>query len=293
MLAIPSVCGSWGGIAGELRYFADRSGTPRAGIEGTQIPLELIRKYATREAPELAYDPRRKHSPLVLRQRVEYFGFELDREVESVEEFPLEHAGSARRILAETLARGEARHPSTRRNQEVVDEIRDTYRKSGGTTPRLGLQELTELYEGLLEGVNSMDEFRERKLILDADSIVPAAERIRYSALPLFAIVRESKVPVDYDVEEQDGKRTGVVRLRLPEKLARTLTEQELPVMDRPIRFTVLRGPRGAVRAGSLDELQELLSRPWSPDEVAAPFTELFEISTTRPMNVVSGKASS
>jgi hypothetical protein len=32
-----SVCGSWGAIAGELRYFADRFGVPRASIEGTQI----------------------------------------------------------------------------------------------------------------------------------------------------------------------------------------------------------------------------------------------------------------
>ena len=30
-----SVCGSWGPITGELRYFADRSGVPRAAIEGT------------------------------------------------------------------------------------------------------------------------------------------------------------------------------------------------------------------------------------------------------------------
>src|SRR6266496_1785239 len=29
-----SVCGSWGAIAGTLRYFADRFGVPRASIEG-------------------------------------------------------------------------------------------------------------------------------------------------------------------------------------------------------------------------------------------------------------------
>jgi hypothetical protein len=49
-----SVCGSWGAIAGELRYFADRSGTPRAGIEGTQIPMHFIRRYATRGVSEIA-----------------------------------------------------------------------------------------------------------------------------------------------------------------------------------------------------------------------------------------------
>jgi hypothetical protein len=46
-----SVAGSWGAIAGEIRYFADRMGIPRASIEGTQIPLGLIRKYATRGPP--------------------------------------------------------------------------------------------------------------------------------------------------------------------------------------------------------------------------------------------------
>ena len=62
-----------------------------------------------------------------------------------------------------------------------------------------------------------------------------------------------------------------MARLRLPEKLARTLTDAELPTtLDRPLRFVVLRGQRGAVRARTLDELQELLDRPWSPDEVDA-----------------------
>ena len=70
-----------------------------------------------------------------------------------------------------------------------------------------------------------------------------------------------------------DGRPRGVARLRLPEKLARTLTEDELPRLDRPVRFTVLRGPRGAVRASTLDELQDILDRPWSPDEVAVDRT--------------------
>ena len=42
-----SVCGSWGAVAGTIRYFADRSGVPRAAIEGTQVPFDLVRRYAT------------------------------------------------------------------------------------------------------------------------------------------------------------------------------------------------------------------------------------------------------
>src|SRR6476619_548407 len=83
-----SVCGSWGAIAGDLRYFADRDGNPRAAIEGTQMTMEIIRKYATRSGDEIVYDAHRKHAPLVVRRRLEYFGFELEREVDSIEEFP-------------------------------------------------------------------------------------------------------------------------------------------------------------------------------------------------------------
>jgi len=49
-----SVCGSWGAVAGTLRYFADRFGTPRAAIEGTQLPERLVRRYARRGAASRA-----------------------------------------------------------------------------------------------------------------------------------------------------------------------------------------------------------------------------------------------
>jgi hypothetical protein len=53
----------------------------------------------------------------------------------------------------------------------------------------------------------------------------------------------------------------------LPEKIARTMVDDEVPTLDRPVRFIVTRGQRGAVRADTLDELQDILDRPWSPEE--------------------------
>src|SRR6185436_258585 len=41
-----SLAGSWGAVAGSVRYFADRFGVPRASIEGTTIPYDLVRMYA-------------------------------------------------------------------------------------------------------------------------------------------------------------------------------------------------------------------------------------------------------
>src|SRR4029079_5275550 len=273
-----SVCGSWGAIAGELRYFSDRSGNARAGIEGTQIPMHLIRRYATRGVSDVDYDPKQKGGQLLLRRTLEYFGFELEREVEVIEEFPEELADRARRALADAMAKGQARHTSVKRNRVSVDRIRETWRKSGGITPRFRLSDLTEWYYDRLSGISSMTDFRNGRFVLDPDEIVPREVRDRYADLPETAVIRDREIDIEYDVEDKDGELTGVARLRLPEKLGRNVTEADLPQLDRPLRFVVIRGQRGAIRADSLSELQDALDRPWSPDEVEeSPYTREYE----------------
>jgi hypothetical protein len=264
-----SVFGSWGPITGELRYFADKFGNPRASIEGTQVPYDLLRQYAVVTEGELVYNADSRRSPLVLRRRVEYHGFELEREMEAVDEFPADLAAQARRTLAEALARGEARHPGVRANQEAIDSIRETYRRSGGQTSRLTLAELTALYEQQLSNVNSVEEFRHARVHVNANEIVPAEVRARYASLPSTVSVRGRDVEIHYDVEESADGNQGVARLRLPEKVARTLAEEELPVLDRPLRFIVTRGARGAARGKTLAELQAELDRPFTEKEIA------------------------
>jgi hypothetical protein len=262
-----SVCGSWGAIAGEIRYFADRSGVPRAAIEGTQIPYDLVRRHAVRGEPRLAYDPAQKRHPLALRRAVTYFGFELEREIEPIEAFPPALVQPARHLLAEALARGEARHRAVQQNREAIEELRELWRRSGGRTPRLGVPELTTMYEALLtdQEVRSLEEFRAADLRLGLDGLVPDEDREALAALPDAVEVRGREVAIRYDVEDGVG---GVARLVLPEKLARTLTEPELPALDRPVRFVVPRGQRGSVRAPTLDDLQERLDQPWSEEEM-------------------------
>jgi HrpA-like RNA helicase len=266
-----SVAGSWGPIAGSLRYFADRFGIPRASIEGTNIPKDLIRKYATHGDAELLYDPDRKRNALALRRRVEYFGFELEREIEPLDEpWSDEVAERARRTLAEALARSEARHVAVRKNREGIDRIREVYRRSGGVTPRLTQSDLAAMYEAQLGEVRSLDDFSRAQLRVDVDALVPREEQDRWLALPDAVYIRDREVPIEYDVEEgADGSKTAVARLRLPEKIARTLSESEIPALDRPLRFVVPRGQRGAARGTTLEEVQELLDQPWTQDEIA------------------------
>ena len=267
-----SVCGSWGAICGEIRYFADKLGIPRASIEGTQIAMDLVRRYARAGEPELVFDPERKRAPLALRRRVEYFGFDLGKEIEAIDVFPDDLRERARHLIAEALARGEARHAAVKRNQPLIDEIRETWRRSGGQTPKLGMEELTALYEARLQDVASLTDFKHTNLDLtrELEALAPEAVRARYAALPNQVQVRDKDVEIQYDVEQGENGSIGVARLRLPEKLARTLSETELPALDRPLRFVVTRGARGAARASTLDALQEELERPFTEEELNA-----------------------
>ncbi|MBK9979949.1 MAG: DEAD/DEAH box helicase [Gemmatimonadetes bacterium] len=267
-----SVCGSWGAVAGSLRYFADRHGVPRAAIEGTQVPMGLVRKYAQRGESRLTYDGRGKRDALIRESRLTYFGFDLERDEDVLDEFPEGQEQAARRAIAEALARGETRHVAVKRNRAAIEEARELYRRSAGTTPRLGLAELTAMYEEALGEVRSIREYRGAPLRLPLTGWVSPEERERLLALPGHLDLRNKPVGIEYDVEEgggEDGRpaTVGVARLVLPEKLARTLVDEELPRLDRPLRFVVHRGQRGSVRAATLRELQELLDRPWSPDE--------------------------
>ena len=267
-----SVAGSWGGIAGDVRYFADKMGVPRAGIEGTNIPMALVRRYAIEGSPEIVFEPSSKRSPLVIRRRVTYHGFELQREYEPIDEIPDELLAPALDALADGLARGEARHVAAKNDRVAIEEIRESWRRSGGKTPKLGLPELAAIYRKQLEdqGVRSYGDFRRARLGIDAESILPRVEREWFMSLPDEVEIRGRAIPVRYDVEETSEGPRGVARLSIPEKIARSLHDSELPEFDRPLRFVVARGARGAARAATLDALREELDRPFTEEELAA-----------------------
>jgi ATP-dependent helicase HrpA len=266
-----SVAGSWGAIAGDVRYFADKMGIPRAAVEGTNVPMALIRRYATESEPELVFDPNSKRAPLVLRRRVSYHGFDLEREVEPIDEIPPELLDKALQALAEGLARGDARHVAAKSDRVAIEEIRETWRRSGGKTAKLGAEELASIYKQQLaaQNVRSFSDFRRARLGIDAEAIVPRHERERYLSLPDFVEIRGREIPIRYDVEESPEGAHGVARLNLPEKVARTMVEEELPSLDRPLRFIVTRGARGAARAETLNALREELDRPFTEAELA------------------------
>ena len=286
-----SVAGSWGAVAGNLRYFADRHGVPRAAIEGTQLSMELVKRYAQRGEAELIIEPERKHSPVMLQRRVTYFGFELSREVEPLMWFPPEFATPARHALAESLARGELRHPAMKRNLPMVEDIRETYRRLGGKTPKLGQAELTQWYESQMGDMDDWESIRALPFRLDRRDFFSHEQYDEAQALPGAVEIRDRALALQYEVEEPDTTPFGVVRIQLPEKIARGLTAEEIPKLDRPIRYVVPRGQRGSVRANSLSELQDKLAMPYTDDELEQPRRNPREEAESRNREQSSRKA--
>jgi ATP-dependent helicase HrpA len=251
-----SVCGAWGGIAGSIRYFADRFGMPRAAIEGTQLPYDLIRSYGRPGSPEVLYDPRHKRLPLVALRRRTYHGFELERDVEPLEQIPPELAGQARAALVEALMSGVARHKDAHHLRHTLERLGELWRRSGGTLSGVDGSVIRAALGRRLQEVKRFDDFLRADLALELDDFVSAERRRPLEALPSSVQIGGEKCQLDYEIEGG----VAMARIRLKERTARALLEQDLPRLDRPLVFIVMRGKSTAVRAASLEDLRRALS---------------------------------
>jgi hypothetical protein len=255
-VAKTSVAGSWGAVAGSLRYFADRFGTPRASIEGTTLPYELIRRYATWGAPRVTVGGTRRHQGLVVSRELRYFGFQLETETEALDgPLPAELRDAALDALADALIAGETTHPDQGRLGRALAELDELWRRSGGTIESASPQYRRELLRRELHGVADWDSFIRTRLVLDPVALVEPALRRRLDELPSSARLRGDAVALEYDIEAGEP----VVRLRLREGQARRLQPRDLPPLDRPVRFEVARGRHPPLRAATIDALRAQL----------------------------------
>lgn len=268
-VARTSMAGSWGAVAGTLRYFADRFGTPRASIEGTTLGYDLVRRHATWDAPSVLVTGPRKRQRLAAERRLRYFGFELETGVEPLEGgIPATLLEPAREALATALLEGGVEHPDQGRVRRAVQAARELYLRSGGALPALADAALHRLLRDQLAGVTSWQGFQRTPLVLDLDALLAPGERAALEALPGSVRLRGDTVPLDYEIAGGEA----VVRLRLREGQARRLTLRELPPFDRPVRFAVVRGGEPPLLADTLPDLLAALRKPRAPRrELRAP----------------------
>jgi hypothetical protein len=274
-----SVCGAYGAIAGELRYFSDRAGRARGAIEGTEIPYNFLWEFAEGGEPEILFDPGHRRTPLRVKRVRSFHGFELDSEVQGIEEFPPELADAARRALAQAMAAGGSYHPSAKANRETVRELREVFRRSAGATRDASEKELAAYFLERMQGIGSYAEFMDAELRIDPEEFAPAAERARWMALPGTVTLHDTEYPLDYGFEGQQP----VVRVRVPAKALRFLDDDELPELDRPIQWTVTRGKHEAIRAATVEEARMRLDEARAEQAQAWKDQEFMEVVGDRP----------
>jgi ATP-dependent helicase HrpA len=253
-----SVSDRSGAIAGAVRYFADRFGVPRGAIEGTNIPFDLIKRYAQRGAPSIEFREFRRGEGLAVVQQTEYHGFVLARERQPLlGEVPADLVEAAREAMATAVLGGKSRHPNRGRVARDAARLSEYWRRSGGLLHAAAPGAVLDQLVAQLAGVRTWAEFLATPITLDADSLIPPEERERLDAMPNSARILGDRVPIEYQLE---GGR-GVAWLKLREKQAGRLRAADLPSVPFPLRFSVVRGQREVGRAASLEELQMVLRR--------------------------------
>jgi len=258
-VARSSVAGTWGAVAGTIRFFADRFGVPRASIEGTTISYQLVRRFASAGPPTVIITGPRKHQQLAVARRLSYFGFDLEMDTEPLRgRWPPDLADSARSALAEALVQGHTAHPDQGRIRRAAESLEEWWRRSGGTLESASRLSLIDRLRPQLAAVDSWDEFLATPLNLEASTLVPEEERRRLDGLPGMVRIQGDAVAVEYAVERGEG----VARLLLREGQARRLHQRDLPQLDRPLRFVVARRGEDPLRAESIEELKQLLRQP-------------------------------
>jgi hypothetical protein len=260
-----SVAGSWGAVAGTLRFFADRFGIPRASIEGTTLSYDLVNRYAIAGPPRILVIGPRKHQGLGIERRRTYFGFDLDAEVEPLHgRIPEALRSQAREVLTEALIDGATTHPDQNRLRRTLATLDELWRRSGGSLPPISPEAIRQRMRTQLDQVSSWEDFVHTRVLLELDDLIDPENRHRLEDLPDMLRLRGDAVPLEYEIENG----TGVARVRLREGQAKRLREGELPALDRPLRFAVQRGGHPPLLAESVPTLHTLLRRTPKPDRL-------------------------
>jgi len=206
-----------------------------------------------RGAPDVRFREGHRHGGLVVERTTSYFGFELERSREPLTgEFPDDLVAQARLAIAEALVAGRTPHPDQRAVGKAVARLDELWRRSGGQLTAAGPDAVASALAAQLREVRSWEAFLGTRLDLEPVRFADHETQRRLDALPSSVPLFGDRVPLHYEID----RGIAVVRVRLREGKARRLRVGALPALDRPVRFTVLRGRNEILHAASLDELQ-------------------------------------
>ena len=208
-----------------LRYFADRLVPAR---RPSKAPLSRTISFINTppRSPRIILGGPRKHQRLTIERRRSYFGFELETELETLEdEVPPELQAAARDVLAQALWEGETTHPDQNRLRRTLGELDELWRRSGGTLEAASPQALRANIQSRLGSCPRLAAFRGPAISFERG---PAGKS--FDPRTTGRTARSDPSPgrrCSLDYEVRNGQ--GIARVRLREGQAKRLRADELP----------------------------------------------------------------
>jgi hypothetical protein len=163
----------------------------------------------------------------------------------------------ARDALVTALIEGESPHPDQGRIRRAVADLDEMWRRSGGTLSAISPSAVRAILREQLDQVKSWDGFLRQRVALEPEALVPEDTRMALAALPTSVRLHGDAAPLHYELE--DG--TGIVRLHLREGQARRYQDRDLPPLDRPVRFAILRARQAPALGATVAEAMRALRR--------------------------------
>ena len=128
---------------------------------------------------------------------------------------------------------------------------------AGARSAAIAPSAIRAMLRAQLEQVKSWDGFLRQRVTLDAEALVPEETRSALAALPTSVRLHGDAAPLHYEME--DG--VGVVRLHLREGQARRFQDRDLPPLDRPVRFAIVRARQAPALGATVAEAMRALHR--------------------------------
>ncbi len=228
--------GVYGVVVGEIRYWTDRRGTTRSSIEATQIPRELVEKYAQRQVENVRYVA--AEDMVEVEYKLIFGGEEVGQMTEQKKEVEKEVIEQAISVFAEALAGGYVEYSYKAENGDLIAEIEALNIRWQGKLGQITSDKLSKIFQTRLAeaqvytlsaaveaGVDFKISEADVEAMLEIESLAEIRQQVERER-PESWMIQGQEFPIKYEMDPWGF--TGA-KIFVPVEVAKVLKLSDLP----------------------------------------------------------------